>query len=90
MCAVERASFFLKMPLKVTLIVNSGSLAFPLLIFIFKSPPGNYWTLVLFIFPIHIRACALDLFIKVGVFKVAQWLFIINHSDPLRILSEKG
>lgn len=82
-CATERASFFLKIPLKVTceLIVNSGSLTVPLLIFIFKSPPGNYWTLVLLVFPIHTHTCASDLFIKVGVFKAAQQLFIINHSD---------
>lgn len=49
MCAIERASFFFKMPLAVTLIVNYGSLTF--LIFIFKSLPGNYWTTVLLVSP---------------------------------------
>lgn len=84
-CAFERASVFLKMPLKMTLIVNCGSLTFPLLIFIFKNPPANYWTLVLFVSPIHTHTCASDLFIKVGVFKAAQWLFIINYpSSSLR------
>lgn len=90
MCAFERASFFLKMPFKMTLIVNSNSLTFPLLIFIFKSPPGNCWTLVLLVSPIHSHTCASDLFIKAGVFKAAQRLFIINHSDPPRVLSEMG
>lgn len=74
----------------MTLIVNSGSLTFPLLIFVFKSPLGNYWTLVLLVSPIHTHTCASDLFIKVGDFKAAQRLFIINHPDPPWVLSEKG
>lgn len=78
-------SFFFETPLKVT-----GFFYFTLLIFIDKSPPGNDWTLVLLVSTIHTHTCASDLFIKVGVFKAAQRLFIINYSDPPLVLSAKG
>lgn len=70
------------------LIVNSGSLSLALPIFIFKTPPRNYWDLVLLVSPIHTHTYAVDLFIKVGAFKAVRRLFIITHSDPPQVLWE--
>lgn len=39
------------------LIVNSGSLSLALPIFIFKTPPRNYWDLVLLVSLIHTQCC---------------------------------
>lgn len=65
--------FFLSISWKAraSLIVLSGSPSLALPIFIFKTPPGNYWTLVPLVSPIHTHTCAVDLFIKVGVSRLS-------------------
>lgn len=80
---------------KGSLIVNSGSLSplFPnLYLFIFFKNPSRkpLGPCPATLSPTHTCTYAIDLFIKVGAFKAdRRRLFIISHSDPPQVFSEK-